>query len=102
MEGKTVMPKLIVDNDMTDTSKMTDVFLITKQFKTQVEFSQHIEKQAYNTKNPLIDCLVDYCQRQEIEIESVRKLLTPSLKEKVKEEAETLNLMKEKTGKLPF
>lgn len=96
------MHKLIVDNDMTDTSKMTDVFLITKQFKTQVEFSQYIEKQSYNTKNPLIDCLVDYCTKQEIEIESVRKLLTPSLKEKIKEEAENLNLMKEKTGKLPF
>lgn len=96
------MHKLIVDNEMNDTSKMTDVFLITKQFKSQVEFSQYIEKLAYNTNNSLIDCLVEYCLKQEIEIESVKKLVTPSLREKIKVEAENLNLMKEKTGKLPF
>jgi len=96
------MHKLVVDNDLTDKSKVTDVFLITKQFKTQVEFSQHIEKKAHKTNSSLIDILVEYCVKQEIEIESVKKLVTPSLKEKIKVEAESLNLMKEKTGKLPF
>lgn len=96
------MPKLVVDNDMGDTSNATDVFLITRQFKTQVEFSQYIEKQAQRTDCTLIDILVEYCMKQEIEIESVKKLVTPSLKEKIKVEAEDLNLMKEKSGKLPF
>jgi len=96
------MHKLVVDNDLTDKSKVTDVFLITKQFKTQVEFSQHIEKKAHKTDSSLIDILVEYCVKQEIEIESVKKLVTPSLKEKIKVEAESLNLMKEKTMKLPF
>lgn len=96
------MHKLVVDNDLTDKSKVTDVFLITKQFKTQVEFSQYIEKKAHKTDSSLIDILVEYCVKQEIEIESVKKLVTPSLKEKIKVEAESLNLMKEKTMKLPF
>jgi branched-subunit amino acid transport protein AzlD len=96
------MPKLVIDNDMEDRSTVTDVFLITKQFKTQVEFSQYIEKLASKTNSSLIDILVEYCVKQEIEIESVKKLVTPSLKEKIKVEAEDLNLMKEKTVKLPF
>ena len=96
------MPKLVVDNDMKDTSTATDVFLITKQFKTQVEFSQYIEKLANKTNSSLIDILIEYCVKQEIEIESVKKLVTPSLKEKIKAEAEELNMMKDKTGKLPL
>ena len=96
------MPKLIVDNDMTDITPMTDVFLITKQFKTSADFSQYIEKQAVKSNTGCIEVLVDYCMRQAIEMESVKKLLTSSLKEKIQYEAESLNLLKEKTGKLPF
>jgi len=96
------MPKLVVDNDMKDKSTATDVFLITKQFKTQVEFSQYIEKLANRTNSSLIDILIEYCVKQEIEIESVKKLVTPSLKEKIKVEAEDLNMMKDKPNKLPF
>lgn len=97
------MPKLIVDNDLTtDKETVTDVFLITKQFKTSADFSQYIEKLATKDKTGYIDILVDYCLKQEIEMESVKKLLTTSLKEKIKVEAEELNLLKEKSGKLPF
>lgn len=97
------MPKLIIDNDMTTkVESVSDVFLITKQFKTSADFSIYIEKQAKVTHSGYIDVLVDYCLKQEIEIESIKKLLTTSLKEKIQVEAEALNLLKEKTGKLPF
>tara|TARA_X000000950_G_scaffold283025_1_gene382988 strand:- start:2127 stop:2420 length:294 start_codon:yes stop_codon:yes gene_type:complete len=97
------MPKLVIDNDMNDTAgKMSDVFLITKQFKTSSDFSQYIEKCSKESGAGYIDALVDYCLKQEIEMESVKKLLTTSLKEKIKEEAESLNLLKEKSGKLPL
>jgi len=97
------MPKLIVDNDMSTTSEsVSDAFLITKQFKTSADFSMYIEKQSKNTQSGYIDVLVDYCIKQEIEIESIKKLLTTSLKEKIQVEAEALNLLKEKTGKLPL
>lgn len=98
------MPKLIIDNDMsTDSTSITDVFLITKQFKTSADFSQHIEKTAAKNKTGFIEVLVEYCLKQNIEVESVKKLLTTSLKEKIKVEAESLNLLKgEKSGTLPF
>lgn len=76
--------------------KISDVFLITKEFHTSTEFSQYIEKRAFTTKSPCMDMVVDYCLKKEIEIESMSKFLTASLKAKIKEEALDLNLLKEK------
>lgn len=83
--------------------KVSDIFLITKKFNTSTEFSQHIEKQVLRTGLSHMDVLVDYCERNEIEIESVNKLLSTSLKEKIKNEALNLNMLKEKkSNELPL
>lgn len=81
----------------------TDEYLITnQQFSSATEFSQHIERRASRGQN-YIDVLTDYCVRNEVEIESVKKLLTPSLKEKITAEAQNLNLLKQKrASKLPI
>lgn len=81
---------------------ISNEYLITRKFKTAVEFSQHIEKQANLTGLPCMDLLVDYCVKNEIEMESVSILLTSSLKEKIRAEAEDLNMLKRKDGKLPL
>jgi len=71
------MPKVIVDNDMTtDASQVTDEYLITKQFKSSSDFSQHIEKEAVRTGSGYIDTIVAFCEKNKMEIESVKKLLT--------------------------
>ena len=83
--------------------KISDIFLVTKEFHTSTEFSQFIEKMAFNTQSPSMDIVVDYCIKKEIEIESISKFLTASLKSKIKEEALDLNLLKEKRkNKLPL
>jgi hypothetical protein len=43
-----------------------------------------------------MDMVVDYCEKRTIEIESISKFLTASIKAKIKEEALDLNLLKEK------
>jgi len=92
----------VVDNVITDKPTMSDVSLITKEFRTSNDFSQHIEKMA-NVTNSYIDAVVDYCESRDIEIESVKKLLSVSLKDKIKNEAEGLNMLKgTKGGKLPI
>lgn len=97
------MPKVIVDNDLTtDVASVTDEYLITKQFKSSADFSQYIEKQAQVNNTGYIDAIVTFCGKNNIEVESVKKLLTTSLKEKIQDEAEGLNLLKIKTGKLPL
>lgn len=86
-----------------DGSEVTNEFLITREFKTATDFSQYIEKKAFQSNIPCMDILVDYCVKKEIEMESVAVLLTSSLKEKIRAEAEELNLLKRKSGgKLPL
>jgi len=99
-----VEPKLIIVNTIKMTEeKISDIFLVTKEFHTSTEFSQFIEKMAFNTQSPCMDIVVDYCIKKEIEIESISKFLTASLKSKIKEEALDLNLLKEKRkNKLPL
>ena len=70
-------PKLIIDNTIKMTEeKISDIFLVTKEFHTSTEFSQFIEKMAFNTQSPCMDIVVDYCIKKEIEIESISKFLT--------------------------
>lgn len=97
-------PRIVVDNTIEMTKeKVSDIFLVTKEFHTSTEFSQFIEKMAFNTSSPCMDIVCDYCIKKEIEIESVSKFLTSSLKAKIKEEALDLNLLKEKRkSKLPL
>ena len=85
-----------------DGSEVTNEFLITREFKTATDFSQYIEKKAFQSNIPCMDILVDYCVKKEIEMESVAVFLTSSLKEKIRAEAEELNLLKRKGGKLPL
>ena len=87
---------------MAEKQKPTDVFLITKKFKTSSQFSQFIEKQAVVSNSSCMDILIDYCMKNDIEIESVNKLLSSSLKEKLEVEAQDLNLLKVKANRLPF
>ena len=48
-----------------------------------------------------MDAIIDYCNTNAVDIESIGNLVTPSLKQKIQLEAEESNLMKPK-GKLPI
>jgi hypothetical protein len=97
-------PRIIVDNTIEMTKeKISDIFLVTKEFHTPTEFSQYMERMAFNSKISNMDAVCDYCIKKEIEIESIGKFLTSNLKNKIKEEALELNLLKEKKrAKLPL
>ena len=97
-------PRVVIDNTIEMTKeKVSDIFLVTKEYQTATEFAQFIEKMACNTSSHGREIVCDYCIKKEIEIESVSKFLTASLKAKIKEEALDLNLLKEKRkSKLPL
>lgn len=61
---------------------------------TTAKFSQDVEKIAYDNKMNYIDAIVHYCETNEIEIESVSKLISKPLKEKLKYDAQKLNYIK--------
>ena len=67
------------------------------------EFSLIIEG-VVKDKRPItyMDAMIWYCEQNQIEVESVRRLISKALKEKIQVEASKANLIKvEQTGKLP-
>ncbi len=61
---------------------------------TTAKFSQEVEKLAYENSMNYIDAIVHYCETNEIELESVPKLISKPLKEKLKYDAQKLNYIK--------
>ena len=67
------------------------------------EFSLIIEG-VVKDKKPItyMDAIIWYCEQNQIEVESVGRLISKALKEKIQLEASKANLIKvEQTGKLP-
>ena len=67
------------------------------------EFSLIIEG-VVKDKRPItyMDAIIWYCKENKIEVESVGRLISKALKEKIQVEASKANLIKvEQTGKLP-
>jgi hypothetical protein len=65
------------------------------------EFSLMVEKLAAEKKMGLMDSICHYCKESGLEVEISATLISPALKAKIREEAESLNLIK-KTSKLPI
>jgi hypothetical protein len=69
--------------------------LLADKFMTSAKFSQEVEKIALtNLDMNYIDAVLHLCDINEIEVESVSKLISKPLKEKLKCEAQKLNFIK--------
>jgi ATP-dependent Clp protease ATP-binding subunit ClpA len=72
--------------------------VIESKFLTASKFSLEIEKIVAEENMNYIDAIVYYCEINNIEVESVSKLISKPLKERLKYDAINLNFMK-KTSK---
>ena len=81
--------------------EFNDSIVITKRFRSPTEFSLVIEERVSKDRIGYMDAIIDYCNTNAVDIESIGNLVTPSLKQKIQLEAEESNLMKPK-GKLPI
>ena len=76
---------------------------IANKFLTPSKFAMEIEKIVAEEKINYIDAIVHYCEVNELEVESVTKLVSKPLKEKLKWDATRLNFMKRTSrAKLPL
>jgi len=68
---------------------------IESKFILPAKFAQEIETIVKNEDNmSYIDAIIYYCEKNKIELESVPKLISKPLKEKIKYEAMELNFLK--------
>ena len=76
---------------------------VAKKFMNSTKFAQEIEKLVKNEKINYIDAIVLFCEENNIEIDSITKLISKPLKEKLKCDAQQLNFMNKTTrAKLPL
>jgi len=76
---------------------------LSDKFITKEKFSEDVELLVLHSGMNYIDAIVDYCSNNGIEIETVSKLISRPLKEKLRVDAMHLNyLSKTSLGKLPF
>ena len=75
-----------------------------KKFLGPAKFAQEIERLVQeNHELNYIDAIVEFCDQNSIELESVPKLLSKPLKEKLKFNAMELNFLKRSSrAKLPL
>jgi hypothetical protein len=76
---------------------------LNKKFISKDKFAEDIENIVLKTNMNYIDAIVDYCENNSIDIESVGKLISKPLKDKIKCDAMDLNYLKKTSrGKLPL
>jgi len=79
--------------------------LLNSKFLNTSKFSMDIENLVRDSSGSLnyIDAIVTYCEENDIEIESITKLLSKPLKEKLKADAQRMNFIKKSSNaKLPI
>jgi len=64
------------------------------KFLCSAKFVQEIEKLVQKENMSYINAIIHFCEQNSIELESVPKLITKPLKEKLKYEAMELNFLK--------
>ncbi len=76
---------------------------IENKFLTPQKFAIEIEKIVANEDINYIDAIVHYCESNSLEVDSVTKLISKPLKERLKWDAIRLNFMKKTSrAKLPL
>lgn len=86
---------------MPESKEIKDV--LNEKFISKDKFAEDIEHLVLTTEMNYIDAIVEYCSRNNIEIESASKLISKPLKEKIRFEATELNFLKKTSrARLPL
>jgi len=77
--------------------------VMEKKFLTPSKFALEIETIVAKEKINYIDAICQYCEMNDIEVDSITKLVSKPLKERLKYDAINLNFMKKTSrAKLPL
>ena len=68
------------------------------QFLTKSKFTKLIESTVAELKIPYMDAIIKVCEKNEIEIEDIRKFISPVIKDKLEAEAMELNFLPKKNA----
>ena len=99
---KTFLELNIEDMEITEKNKELEQ-AIDDKFLTPSKFALEVEKIVAEEKCNHIDAICHYCEINKIEVDSITKLVSKPLKERLKYDAINLNFMKKTSkAKLPL
>jgi hypothetical protein len=67
--------------------------MIETNFMNKTKFSRLVESQVLDRKLSYIDAIVEVCKETNIDVEDVKKFISPVIKEKLEAEAMQLNFL---------
>ena len=85
----------LFDTEMAATKEVNEE--LNKKFISKDKFAADIESLVLNSTMNYIDAIVEYCDKNIIELDTVNKLISKPLKEKIKYDAMELNFLKKTT-----
>jgi len=71
---------------------------IEDQFLTKSKFTKLIESTVGELKIPYMDAIIKVCELNDIEIEDIKKFISPVIKDKLEAEAMDLNFLPKKNA----
>ena len=71
---------------------------IEEQFLSKSKFTKLIEATVADLKIPYMDAIIKVCETNNIEIEDIRKFISPVIKDKLEAEAMDLNFLPKKNS----
>lgn len=64
-----------------------------KKFLTKSEFGKLIERTVKDHKSSYMDAVIHICEENDVELEDIRKFISPIIKNKIEAEAMKLNFL---------
>ena len=71
---------------------------IEEQFLTKSKFTKLIENVVAELRIPYMDAIIKVCETNEIELEDIKKFISPVIKNKLEAEAMELNYLPRKNA----
>ena len=71
---------------------------IEEQFLTRAKFTKLIESTVAKKKMPYMDAILQLCEKNDIDIEDIKKFISPIIKNKLEAEAMNLNYLPKKNS----
>ena len=71
---------------------------IEEQFLTRTKFTKLIESTVAEKKMPYMDAILQLCEKNQIELEDIKKFISPVIKDKLEAEAMNLNYLPKKNS----
>lgn len=76
------------------TFEITDSYIITKKFSSKDEFCLYIHERVKIKKLTYMETIIEFCEEESIDIESISGLIDDSIKNRIRIEAEKENMIK--------